>query len=362
MRGEANRQTTMLSLRTPEQRVPADHPVRRIKVLADAALAELSGLLSTMYSDTGRPSIAPERLLKASLLMAFYSVRSDRLFCEQLDYNLLFRWFLDMNGDEPSFDHSSFTHNRGRLLDHDVARQFFKLIVEQARSLGLVSDEHFSVDGSLIEAWASLKSFQPKESAVQRSPHDDDPGNPSVDFHGERRSNQSHQSTTDPEARLAKKGKGKEAKLCYSLNHLMENRNGLPVDTRVAIVTGAEEREQGLMMLRDLAPGKRRTVAGDKGFDTAGFVAGCRELAVTAHVAQNSRRPQGSAIDGRTTHWPGYELSQRARKRIEEIFGWNKTVGNFRKTRFIGRLKTQLWAYLEGTAYNLMRIAKLCPA
>src|SRR5215472_2402103 len=194
MRGEANRQTTMLSLRTPEQRVPADHPVRRIKVLADAALAELSGLLSTMYSDTGRPSIAPERLLKASLLMAFYSVRSDRLFCEQLDYNLLFRWFLDMNGDEPSFDHSSFTHNRGRLLDHDVARQFFKLIVEQARSLGLVSDEHFSVDGSLIEAsWASLKSFQPKESAVQRSPHDDDPGNPSVDFHGERRSNQSHQ-------------------------------------------------------------------------------------------------------------------------------------------------------------------------
>jgi transposase len=363
MRGEANRQVTMLSLRTPEQRVPADHPLRRIKSLADWALGELSALFGTMYSDTGRPSIPPERLLKASLLIAFYSVRSDRLFCEQLDYNLLFRWFLDMNGDEPSFDHSSFTHNRRRLLDHDVARQFFKLIVEQARRLGLISDEHFSVDGSLIEAWASLKSFRPKASATERHPDDNDPGNPSVDFHGERRSNQSHQSTTDPEARLAKKGKGKEAKLCYSLNHLMENRNGLLVDTSVTIVTGAEERHAALAMLSELLPwGKRRTVGGDKGFDTAGFVAGCRELAVTAHVAQNSRRPQGSAIDARTTHWPGYELSQRARKRIEEIFGWNKTVGNFRKTRFIGRLKTQLWAYLEGTAYNLMRIAKLCPA
>jgi transposase len=226
MRGEAERQIGMLTLVSPEQRVRGDHPLRRVKPLADAALRELSPTFEKMYSNTGRPSIPPERLLKASLLMAFYTVRSERLFCEQLDYNLLFRWFLDMGLDEPSFDHSSFTRNRARLLEHDVAREFFALIVGCAQHLGLMSDEHFTVDGTLIEAWASLKSFKPKDGSSDNPP--DDPGNPTVNFRGERRSNATHESTTDPEARLARKGSGKEAKLCYSGNALMENRNGLP--------------------------------------------------------------------------------------------------------------------------------------
>jgi transposase len=362
MRGFDRPQATMLTLVNPEQRVPRDHPIRRIKPLAEGALKELSPLFEQMYSEVGRPSIPPERLLKASLLMALYTVRSERLLCEQLEYNLLFRWFLDLQWDEPGFDHSSFTRNRARLLSHDVAGEFFHAVVAQARALKLTSDEHFTVDGTLIEAWASLKSLRPKGEEPNDRPPPDDPGNPSVDFHGERRHNATHQSTTDPEARLAKKGAGKEARLCYTESVLMENRNGLMIDLRVSQATGRAECEQGLAMLEGVGGLKRITVAADKGYDRAEFVAGCRTLNVTPHVAQNERRPGGSALDLRTTGWPGYGISQRVRKRVEEIFGWLKTVGNFRRTRYRGVDRTRLAAFLAGAAYNLLRIAKLCPS
>jgi transposase len=362
MRGYDRPQSTMLTLVNPEQRVPAKHPIRLIKELAEVALKELSPLFEQMYSEVGRPSIPPERLLKASLLMALYTVRSERMFCEQLDYNLLFRWFLDLNWDEPSFDHSTFSRNRGRLLEHDVAGEFFRTVVAEARELRLTSDEHFTVDGTLIEAWASLKSLRPKgEKPSDRTPPDD-PGNPSVDFHGERRQNATHQSTTDPEARLAKKGAGKEARLCYTESVLMENRNGLMIDLRVGQATGRAEYEQGLDMLQEIRGLRRITVAGDKGYDTAVFISSCRALNVTPHVAQNGRRPGGSALDHRTTSRPGYAVSQRVRKRVEEIFGWIKTVGNFRRTRYRGVERTSFAAYLVGAAYNLLRIAKLCPS
>ena len=362
MRGHDRPQATMLTLVSPEKRVPANHPIRRIKLLAETALKELSPLLEQMYSEVGRPSIPPERLLKASLLMALYTVRSERMFCEQLDYNLLYRWFLDMNWDEPGFDHSSFTRNRERLLAHDVAGEFFRTVVEQARALKLTSDEHFTVDGTLIEAWASLKSLRPKGGKRNDHTPADDPGNPSVDFHGERRQNATHESTTDPEARLAKKGAGKEAKLCFAESVLMENRTGIMVDLRVGRARGRAECEQGLEMLERVRGLHRITVAADKGYDRAEFVAGCRALNVTAHVAQNERRPGGSALDLRTTGWPGYAVSQRIRKRVEEIFGWIKTVGNFRRTRYRGVARTSFAAYLVGAAYNLVRIAKLCPS
>ncbi len=362
MRGYDRPQATMLTLVNPEKRVPSNHPIRRIKPLAEAALKELSPLFEQMYSEVGRPSIPPERLLKASLLMALYTVRSERMFCEQLDYNLLFRWFLDMNWDEPGFDHSSFTRNRARLLEHDVAGEFFRTVVEQARALRLTSDEHFTVDGTLIEAWASLKSLRPRGEERDDRPSPDDPGNPSVNFHGERRQNATHQSSTDPEARLAKKGAGKEAKLCYTESVLMENRNGIMVDLRVGQATGRAECEQGLEMLEGVGGVHRITVAADKAYDRAEFVAGCRALNVTPHVAQNERRRGGSALDLRTTSWPGYAVSQRVRKRVEEIFGWIKTVGNFRRSRYRGVERTSLAAYLVGAAYNLLRIAKLCPS
>jgi transposase len=360
MRGHDRPQATMLTLVNPEQRVPANHPIRQIKALAEVALKELSPLFEQMYSEVGRPSIPPERLLKASLLMALYTVRSERMFCEQLEYNLLFRWFLDMNWDEPGFDHSSFSRNRARLLEHDVAGEFFRTVVAEARELKLTSDEHFTVDGTLIEAWASLKSFKRKDAGPSEPP--DDPGNPSVDFHGERRQNATHQSTTDPEARLAKKGAGKEAKLCYTESVLMENRNGIMIDLRVGQTSGRAEREQGLEMLQAVGGPHRITVAADKGYDSAEFVAGCRALNVTPHVAQNERRRGGSALDLRTTSWPGYAVSQRVRKRVEEIFGWIKTVGNFRRTRYRGVERTSFAAYLVGAAYNLLRIARLCPS
>src|ERR1700687_3801060 len=245
MRGFDRPQSTMLTLVNPEKRVPPNHPIRLIKALAEVALKELSPLFAQMYSEVGRPSIPPERLLKASLLMALYTVRSERMFCEQLDYNLMFRWFLDLNWDEPGFDHSTFSRNRARLLEHDVAGEFFRTVVAEARELRLTSDEQFTVDGTLFEAWASLKSFRPKgEKPTDRTPPDD-PGNPSVDFHGERRQNATHQSTTDPEARLAKKGAGKEARLCYTESVLMENRNGIMIDLRVGRASGRAEWEQG---------------------------------------------------------------------------------------------------------------------
>jgi len=361
MRGEGRRQRSMLMVIDLEQRVPKEHPLRRIKQLTEAVLEELSAIFDQMYSAVGRPSIPPERLLKASLLMALYTVRSERLFCEQLEYNLLFRWFLDMELDEPSFDHSSFTTNRKRLLEHEVAGEFFRGVVEQARVLKLLSSEHFTVDGTLIEAWASLKSFKRKDQKPGDGP--DDPGNPTVNFHGERRSNQTHQSTTDPEALLARKGKGKEAKLYYSANALAENRNCLLIDFQVEPADGRAERRAAVAMADERLAGSRRiTLGGDKGYDTREFVASCRELKVTPHVAQNLTRPGGSALDARTTRHQGYAVSQWIRKRIEESFGWMKTIGGLRKTRYRGCHRVQMHAYFVGAAYNLLRIARLVPA
>lgn len=359
MRGEVTKQSSMLSLRTPADRVPTDHPLRRVKDLADGALRVLSPTLDAMYSNVGRPSIPPERLLKGMLLMALYSVRSERLLCEQLDYNLLFRWFLDMEMDEPSPDHSTFSANRDRLLEHEVAGRFFAAVVEQARKARLMSDEHFSVDGTLIDAWASLKSFRPKGEGKQKPP--DDPGNPTVDFHGEKRSNETHESKTDPEALLARKGHQREARLSYCANALMENRNGLLVDFQVEPADGFAERRSAVAMLERLVTRKRArvTLGADKGYDVASFIRGCRELGVTPHVAQTSDVRRRSAIDGRTARRPGYAISQRARKRIEEIFGWMKTIGGFRRTRHRGRARTQLSGYIVGAAYNLLRIARL---
>ena len=352
---------TMLSIQKPEDLIPEDHPLRLIKELADAALWELNGTFNAMYSKKGRPSVPPERLLKASLLMAFYTIRSERLFCEQLGYNMLFRWFLDMDMAENTFDHSVFSQNRRRLLDHDVAGKFFTEVVEKAREARLMSDEHFTVDGTLIEAWASLKSFRPKGEKPGDPP--DDPGNPTVNFHGEKRSNQTHESTTDPQARLARKGRGKEAKLSYSQNVLMENRNGLMVDVLITQADGFAERRTALEMLDRSVPGtKRITLAGDKGYDTADFIEACRERRVTPHIAANTKRAGGSALDARTLRHAGYKVSQVIRKRVEEIFGWTKTVGGFRKTRYKGTERNQSAAYMVGAAYNLLRIARLIHA
>jgi transposase len=361
LRGAEANQVTMLSLIGPEQMVPAHHPLRRVKVLADRVLKEMSGSFDEMYSDVGRPSVPPEHLLKATLLMAFFTVRSERLFCEQLGYNLLFRWFLGMSVVDEPFDHSTFSLNRKRLLEHDVAGEFFRRVVGHARRERLMSDEHFSVDGTLIEAWASLKSLRPKGKEWPKRDPPDDPGNPTVNFRGEKRSNETHESTTDPESRLARKGNNQPARLCYSEHVLMENRNGLIVDLEIAEANGTAERDQAIQLLDRAVPGtKRITLAGDRGYDTRGFVAECRDRRVTPHVAQNQSRRR-SAIDRRTTRTSGYGVSQRIRKRIEEIFGWTKTIGGFRRTRFKGRERTQLLAYFVGAAYNLLRIAKLMP-
>jgi len=359
MRGEEKKQTSMVMLLSPEQVVPARHPIRQVKKITDEVLKELSPTFDAMYSAIGRPSIPPERLLKATVLMALFTVRSERQFCEQLNYNLLFRWFLDMDMTEAGWDHTTFSRNRERLLEHDVAAKFFYAVVEQAQRAQLTSSEHFTVDGTLIDAWASLKSFKSKEGVDKDPP--DDPGNPSVDFHGEARGNKTHASTTDPDARLARKGKGKEAKLSYSAHALMENRNGLLVDFRVDTADGRAEWRNAQAMLARASPGKRLTVGGDKGYDDRKFVAECRKLGVTPHVAQNVNRNGGSAIDERTTRFVGYAISQRIRKRVEEIFGWAKTTGNFRKSRFIGLAKTRLAGLIVATSYNLVRLAKLLP-
>jgi transposase len=347
-------------LMSPETVVPTDHPIRAIKKLADEVLAKLSPTFDAMYASVGRPSIPPERLLKAQLLMALYTVRSERQLCEQIAYNLLYRWFLDMDMIEPAFDATVFTKNRDRLLEHDVAGEFFRAVVEQARADRLMSSDHFTVDGTLIEACASLKSFKRKDGTKNEPP--DDPGNPTVDFHGEKRSNETHASTTDPEAKLARKSKGTQAKLCFSAHALMENRNGLLVDLRVAEADGRAERDTALFMLADhKAPMTTVTVGGDKGFDTHDFVVDCRAIGVVPHVAQNQERRR-SAIDRRTTRHPGYAISQRIRKRVEEIFGWCKTVGGLRRTRYRGQRRTQMAAYLVGAAYNLLRICRLVTA
>jgi transposase len=371
MRGEPSKQASMLFLKSPESLVPQEHPIRAVKALVDAALQEMSGKLDEMYAAGGRASIPPEWLLKSSLLMALYSVRSERMFCEQLGYNMLFRWFLGMDMTEAPFDHSTFSKNRERLMKHEVAQEFFRQVVGQAREAHLMSTEHFTVDGTLIDAWASLKSFKAKDDArkarnAQKRARKDRRGggpkgggsNPEVDFHGETRSNQTHESTTDPESRLARKSAGKEAKLSFSAHALMENRNGLLVDFRIAEANGTAERDQALMMLVDNNPHSGQiTVGADKGYDAKAFAEQCRLYGITPHIAQNTSRK--SAIDTRTTRHPGYAISQRIRKRVEEIFGWAKTVGGFRRTRFKGIRRSQLAAYFVGAAYNLVRMSRL---
>jgi transposase len=364
MRGQPSSQSSMLCLLSLESRVPADHPLRAVKRLADEALEQLGPVFDQMYSEIGRPSIPPEWLLKASLLMALYSVRSERLLCEQLDYNLLFRWFLDMDMVQQAFDHSVFSKNRQRLMEHEVAGQFFAVVVEQAQTAGLMSREHFTVDGTLIQACASMKSFRPK-GEEDRPASSGSRANRWVDFHGEKRSNETHESKTDPEAKLMRKGLGKEAKLSFSAHALMENRNGLLVDLRIAEANGRAEREVALQMLDQSLPGQRRlTLGGDKGYDFSEFVRQCRDRNVTPHVSQRVRQYgcRGSAVDGRTTAHPGYAVSQRIRKRVEEIFGWAKTVGQLARTRLRGIARTQYAAYLVGAAYNLLRMARMLPA
>jgi transposase len=356
MRGADEQQSQIFSYLSPEARVRKEHPLRAIRVMVDEALAQMSGCFDAMYADVGRPSIAPEKLLRAQLLQMLYSVRSERLLMEEMDYNLLFRWFVGLNADDEVWDATTFTKNRDRLLEADVAKQFLAQVVAQAGAKGLTSDEHFTVDGTLLEAWASVKSFQPKE---KKTPPPDDPGNPTVNFHGDKRSNDTHESNTDPESQLARKGPGKEAKLSYSGNLLVENGNGLIVDAEVFQANGTAERDAALVMMEKLPGTKAVTVGGDKGFDTRGFVAECRNLRVTPHVAQNHTRPGGSAIDARTTRHAGYRISQRKRKRIEECFGWLKTVAGLRKVRHRGVCKVDWIFTFACAAYNLVRMRNL---
>ena len=360
MRGDDIQQGAMFSYLSPEQRVPADHPLRPIRQMVDTVLKRLSPCFEAMYAEGGRPSIPPEKLLRALVLQCLYSVRSERLLMEQLDYNLLFRWFVGLNMDDPVWDFTVFSKNRERLLEADVARAFFAEIGELAREKGLLSDEHFTVDGTLIEAWAGQKSFKPREGAPP--PSDPDAGNPSVNFRGQKRSNDTHASTTDPDAKLYKKAKGQEAKLAFLGHVLMENRNGLVVETRLTAATGTAEREAALEMISAKQKRGRVTLGGDKGYDTRQHVAGLRQLKVSPHVAQNTERPGGSAIDQRTTRHAGYTVSQTKRKRVEEIFGWFKTVAMMRKTRFRG-LERVGWMFTwAAAAYNLVRMRNLLGA
>jgi transposase len=384
MRGPIERQSVLLLGVTPEDFVPGGHPIRRIKALADVALQALSPAFDALYAADGRYSVPPEHLLKGSLLMALYSVPSERRFCERLHYDLLFKWFLDLNITDPAFHHSTFSKNRDRLVEHEVARQFFRTVRQAADAADLLSADHFTVDSTLLEAWASLKSFRPKDNQPaddsvgegegqppaaggELLPGSDEPPtseapaarpekDPLVDFHGERRSNATHASTTDPEARLAKRGKGKEAKLSFAFHVRMENRHGLIDDLDLTLATGRAEVETALELLEQVPGRHRLTVGGDKGYDDGEFVEQCRAMGVTPHVAQ---KVKGSAIDGRTTRHPGYAVSQRIRKRIEEIFGWCKTVGASRKLRYIGLAKNRHWVFLLATAYNLVRMSRL---
>ncbi|HEY4744325.1 MAG TPA: IS5 family transposase [Desulfuromonadaceae bacterium] len=357
MRGDDIHQDAMFSYLSPEARVPRDHPLRPIRNMVNQALAELSGDFQAMYSREGRPSIPPEKLLRALLLQVLYTIRSERLLMEQLDYNLLFRWFVGLSMDDKVWNHSVFSKNRERFLRSDLAAAFFRRILDQAAAADLLSDEHFTVDGTLIEAWASLKSFRLKDGP----PPEGGGRNPAVDFHGEKRLNRTHASTTDPEARLFKKAKGKEAKLCFMGHVLMENRHGLVVSPHLTAATGTAEREAAVGLVEGV-PGRHRiTVGADKAYDTQEFVQSLRALKAVPHVAQNCNGRK-SAIDGRTTRHPGYAVSQRLRKRVEEIFGWMKTVGNFRKTRHRGEDRVGWVFTLTAAAYNLVRMRNLTVA
>jgi transposase len=346
----------MLTSLSTEDLIPMDHPIRRIRKVIDEVLGELDGEFAAMYARIGRPSVPPEQLLKATVLMALYSVRSERAFCERLNYDLLFKWFLDLPIDAKAFDATTFTKNRERLLTHEIADRFFAAVVRQAKLRRYLSSDHFSVDGTLLEAWASHKSFKPKDDPGPRGPSG---RNVEANFQGEKRSNKTHASTTDPEALLARTSNNTAARLCFAGHLLMENRNALIVDIDLTQADGYAERAAALQMLARLPRRRRRrTVAADKAYDTAGFVADCRDLGVTPHVAPNTTNRR-SAIDGRTTRHPGHRTSQRIRARIEEPFGWIKTVGGGRKLRYRGRQRNRAWFLLAGATYNLIRIAAL---
>ena len=354
MRGPDIQQQKLFSYLSPDSRVPQTHPLRPIRIMADKALKELSPMFRELYSRTGRPSIPPEQLLRSLLLQILYSIRSERMLAEQLDYNLLFRWFVGLSMDETIWDHSVYSKNRERILHSDLAVMFLRAICSQAEAAGLLSGDHFTVDGTLIETWASLKSFRPKDEEPPISTGGN--RNPEVDFHGEKRCNDTHASVTDPESRLFRKGKGKEAKLCFMGHVLMENRNGLAVDTRVTQASGTAEREAALSMAADIPGVHRVTIGADKGYDCKQFVDDLRSLTVTPHVAQ---KVKGSAIDGRTTRHEGYAVSQKKRKRVEEIFGWMKTVAWLRKARYKGEEKIDWLFTLSAAAYNMVRMRNL---
>jgi transposase len=357
MRGDDRQTGWMFSYVSPEERVPTDHPLRAIRRMTDGIFERLSPRLDRLYAKIGRPSIPPEKLLRALLLQGLYTVRSEALLIEQLQYNLLFRWFVGLSMDDPIWDATVFSKNRDRLLDGDIAAAFFEEVLAEAEAAGLVSDEHFTVDGTLLEAWASHKSFR-RRHAPPDTP--DDPGNPSVNFRGEERKNDTHQSRTDPDARLFKKTSGSEAKLAYLGHLLMENRHGLIADALDTAATGTAERDAALVMLGELPDGRRITVGADKNFDTRDFVRLSREMGVTPHVAQypdTDRR--SSAIDGRTTRHRGYDISQRKRKLVEQAFGWMKTVGVLRKLHHRGGPLVDWIFTFHAAAYNLVRLRRL---
>lgn len=364
MRGKPQAQPEFLTTINLNQRVPADHPLRGIKTRVDQVLAKLSPLFDELYAAAGRPSIPPEQLLKSRILMALYSVRSERLFCEQLAYNLLWLWFLDRELDEGSFDPTGFTHNYERVLSADVAKLFFVEVYELSRQEGWTSDHHFTADGTLVEAWASLKRFVRKDGTDQNkiaAAQDDDPGNPTVNFHGEQRSNATHRSTTDPESVLYRKANGQASKLCFGTQVLMENRHGLCAAITVHNPIAQDEPTVALAQVdehRELHEARVTTLGGDKAYHQKKFVAGCRERAISPHVACKDRT-QVDGLDGRTTSRAGYRTSQRIRKRVEEIFGWMKTVGGLRRSRYRGVERTQAWAYFVAGTYNLLRITNL---
>jgi transposase len=347
----------MFSYVSPEARIPADHPLRATREMTNRALNRLDGEFRKLYSRTGRPSIPPEQLLRALLLQVLYTVRSERLLMEQLEYNLLFRWFVGLEMDDRVWDVTVFTKNRERLLAGEIAESFFQAVLEEAREEGLLSDEHFTVDGTLIEAWAGQKSFRPKDEGTGGGG-----GATERDFHGERRKNDTHVSTTDPQSRLYRKGPGKEAKLCFMGHVVTENRHGLVVAARTTLATGRAEREASVAMMKRVSRGRRATLGGDKGYDSQAHVRELRDLGVTPHVAQNDKGRR-SAIDDRTTTHVGYEISQRKRKAVEQVFGWGKTVGPIRKTKQRGRERVGWMFTFTQAAYNLVRMRTLlCPA
>jgi len=356
MRGNERLQSDLFHTFSVESLIPEFHPIRRIRKVCDEALRALDPVFEAMYSETGRPSIAPEILLKSQVLIALYSIRSDNMFCEQLGYNVLFRWFLGMSMSEAPFNPSTFSKNRQRLIEHDVGREFLGAVVCLAQEEGLTSKEHFTVDGTLIDSWASMKSFKAREE--QRGTDDDDRGNPTVDFRGERRSNDTHQSTTDREAKLYRKGNGKESRLCLMGHALMENRNGLVVDIAVTPPGNRVERDTALELL-DRQDIRRGTVGGDSNYNTQEFIDELRQRNITPHVAPHQLR---DTIDRRTTRHEGYRISQKKRKLVEQIFGWMKFSPRIRKSNVIGILRTALTCSITAATYNILRISNLSTA